>query len=143
MPGPELPPPETVTIELDVERGELEQLRARLEADGLAPAGEETLLRYLAYLGAGYLEAQALMERAGGVADAYTGLHHQYGAVSGESAVLRFHYFEDARIHAAEQRAAAAHDRSAGAYAALIDRMRTEIATREMRIRHLEAARRP
>ncbi|HZT53679.1 MAG TPA: hypothetical protein VE995_04790 [Gaiellaceae bacterium] len=81
-----------------------------------------------------------MIEDADDVATAYARLHRRYGAVGGEAAVLRFHYAQEARMHAAQRRASAAHERSAGAYLALLERMRDEIAVREERIRRLEEA---
>jgi hypothetical protein len=138
MDAPELPPAETRAFELDVDSVEFDLARARLVDDGLAPAGDDHLLRYLVYLGAAYLEAESLIGAAGFRADAYERLHRRYGAVGGEAAVLRFHYSEEARVYAAEQRGAAAHDSSAGAYEALVERMQDEIAVREERIRNLK-----
>jgi hypothetical protein len=116
--------------------------KARVETVEIEPAPEEDekLLRYLVYLGAGYLEAERLVAEAGEPAQAYAELHRLLGAVQGEESVLRFHYFEAARGFAEESRAQAAHERMAGAYEALIEKMEGEIALREERVRRLAEA---
>jgi hypothetical protein len=140
--APDLPPPDTRSFDVEVEPALLESVRERLGAQELAPGSEAALLRYLVYLGAAYLEAESVAARSGDVGRAFERLHREYAAVGGEAAVLRYHYSEEARMHAAEQRAEAAHERSAGAYLALLERMRAEVATREERVRRLEEARR-
>jgi hypothetical protein len=131
-----LPDDDTVEIELDVDESGLAELRSR--AESIVPTEEATLLRYLVYLGAGYLEA----EEAAAVPtpEAYARIHRLLGAVDGERAVLHFHYIESAREYAEEERAHAAHERMAGAHGALIERLEAEIATREERIANLEEA---
>jgi hypothetical protein len=126
-----------------VERFELDdglrgELVARGAADGSAPADDAALARYAVYLGAAYLEAE---QAAGGgdPAGCYATLHRMLGAVGGGEAALRFAYAEEARRHAGEQRAAAAHDRMASAYVGLIEKLRAEIAVREARVARLAA----
>jgi len=141
MPAVELPPPDTVTTELTVAPEELESVRARAGAEGVAPDREAELLRYLVYLGAAYLGAGQMVERASSARDAYDELDRAFGAVSGAGAVLRFNWAEAARNHADEQRAAAAHSRVVAGYEALVEKLEREIAVREERIRRLEEAR--
>lgn len=104
------------------------------------PGEEEKLVRYLVYLGAGYVEAERLVALSGGPAEAYAELHRALGAAQGEESVLRFHYSEAARGFAEESRARAAHERTAGAYEALIEKMEAEIAFREERTLRLRDA---
>jgi hypothetical protein len=121
--GFELPPGEVVEVEVEL---------AEIRRDELTPEGEDALLRYLVYLGAGYVEA----DRVG----TYDRLDRLFGAVGSRAAVLRFHYGEQARGFAEEKRAHAAHERMAGAYEGLVDKLEAEIALREQRVRKLEAA---
>jgi hypothetical protein len=123
--GLELPPGEVVEVEVDVR---LEGIRR----DELAPESDDALCRYLVYLGAGYVEAER--------ASTYDRLHRLFGAVGSRAAVLRFHYGEQARGFAEEKRAHAAHERMAGAYEGLAEKLEAEIALREQRVRKLEAA---
>jgi hypothetical protein len=118
----ELPPANVVGVEL---------------AD---PRRDEPLLRYLVYLGAGYVEADRVIAAAADATDAFDRLHRLFGAVGSRSAVLRFHYGEQARGFADETRAHAAHERMAGAYEGLVEKIEAEIALREERVRNLEAA---
>ena len=127
-----LPTGETASVEVEAP-GDLQR---RAAADALAPTDEPTLGRYLVYLGAAYLEAELLLAEP----EAFARLHRFYGGVGGEAAVLRFHYAESARGYAEEKRARAAHERMAGAYGSLIEKMEAEITTREERIRNLQAA---
>jgi hypothetical protein len=48
------------------------------------------------------------------------------GEVGGRTAVLRFHYAERARSFADEKRAHAAHERMAGAYEVLAEKLEAE-----------------
>ena len=118
-----LPPADVVEVELQL---------AEVRRDELAPEDDETLLRYLVYLGAAYVEADR--------ASTYDRLHRLFGAVGSRAAVLRFHYGEQARGFAEEKRAHAAHERMAGAYEGLVEKIEAEIALREERVRKLEAA---
>lgn len=118
-----LPPADVVEVELQL---------AKVRRDELAPEDDETLLRYLVYLGAAYVEADR--------ASTYDRLHRLFGAVGSRAAVLRFHYGEQARGFAEEKRAHAAHERMAGAYEGLVEKIEAEIALREERVRKLEAA---
>jgi len=118
-----LPPADVVEVELQL---------AKVRRDELAPEDDETLLRYLVYLGAAYVEADR--------ASTYDRLHRLFGAVGSRAAILRFHYGEQARGFAEEKRAHAAHERMAGAYEGLVEKIEAEIALREERVRKLEAA---
>ena len=133
-----LPGDETVEVDLDLDQAGLEELRSR--AESFTPDGEETFLRYLIYLGRGYLEAEGAAAAAPTTPEACARIHRLLGAVEGEIAVVRFHYGESAREFAEEERAHAAHERMAAAHEALIEKLEAEIATREERIANLEAA---
>lgn len=133
-----LPEDETTEIDLDLGETELEELRSR--AESITPTDEAVLLRYLVYLGTGYLEAEGVVAAAPSTQEAYSRIHRLLGAVEGEMAVLHFHYTESAREFAEEERAHAAHERMAGAHEALIEKLEAEIAIREERIANLEAA---
>ena len=124
MSSVELPPADVVEVEVDVR---LEEIRR----DELAPESDDALLRYLVYRGwirrgrpGGHVRPAPPPVRCG----------RQPGAV------LRFHYGEQARGFAEEKRAHASHERMAGAYEGLVEKMEAEIAVREERIRKLEAA---
>jgi hypothetical protein len=134
----ELPSPATRAVELRAD--DLPAVLGRAAAEGVAPDDRDQLLRYLTYLGAAYLEAERIVERAPSIRAAYDELHRRFGAAGAGASVLRFHWAEAARNFAAEGRAAAAHDRFAGTYQAVVEKMEREIATREERIRHLERA---
>lgn len=127
-----------VEVEVDIDQARLDRLRARLGEE--APTADEDLLRYLVYLGAGYLEAEAACAGASGVEDAYERIDRLHAGVEGYSAVLIFHYGESAREFAEEERARAAHERSAGAYEALVAKLEAEIAAREERVDRLQRA---
>jgi hypothetical protein len=129
---------ETVDVELPLGRAGFDELRRR--AESIAPGDEEMFSRYLVYLGAGYLEAEAASASAADVEEACARVHRLLGAVDGQTSVLHFHYAESAREYAEEQRAHAAHERTAGAHEALIEKLEEEIAAREQRIANLEAA---
>jgi hypothetical protein len=116
-----LPPADVVAVELD------------------GPRRDEPVLRYLVYLGAGYVEADRVIAAAADATEAFDRLHRLFGAVGSRSAVLRFHYSEQARGFAEETRARAAPERMAGAYEGLVEKMEAEIALREERVRNLEA----
>jgi hypothetical protein len=118
----QLPPADVVAVEVEDDRR------------------DEQLLRYLVYLGAGYAEADRVIAAATDANEAFDRLHQLFGAVGSRSAVLRFHYGEQARGFAEESRAHAAHERMAGAYEGLVEKMEAEIALREERVRNLEAA---
>jgi hypothetical protein len=128
---------ELVRLELDEQV--CTALRERAARDPIAPEDEAALLRYGVYLGMAYLEAEDAIADADDDGERYRRLHRLLGAVDGGEAVLRFTYAEQARRHADEQRAAAAHDRMAFAYADLIEKLRAEIALREQRVEHLRA----
>ncbi|HEY7692716.1 MAG TPA: hypothetical protein VH816_10290 [Gaiellaceae bacterium] len=128
----------SIEVEIDIDRAGLDQLRDR--AGDAAPTTDEDLLRYLVYLGAGYLEAEAVRGGASSLHGAYERVDRMHGAVVGRSSVLSFHFGESAREFAEEERAHAAHERSAGAYEALVGKLEAEIAVREERIAHLEEA---
>jgi hypothetical protein len=113
------------------------ELRERGARDRLAPDDEAALTRYGVYLGMGYLEAEEALADCEDDSERYARLHRLLGSVEGGEATLRFTYAEDARRHADEQRAAAAHDRMASAYVDLIEKLRAEIAVREERIANL------
>jgi hypothetical protein len=130
--------PEDETVEVDLGVINLEELRSR--AESITPVDEAMFLRYLVYLGTGYVEAKAVADAAPSVQEAHARIHRLLGAVQGHTAVLHFHYTESAREFAEEERAHAAHERSAGAYEALIEKLESEIATREERIANLERA---
>jgi len=133
--------PEGTTTEVEVgEQTDLNEIHARAQHDELAPDHEETLLRYLIYLGAAYLEGERIVAESESPTQAYARLHKLFGAVGGRGAILRFHYSEAARGFAEEERAQAGHERMAGAYDALVEKMNAEIATREERIRNLQEA---
>jgi hypothetical protein len=118
----QLPPADFVAVEVEDDRR------------------DEQLLRYLVYLGAGYVEADRVIAAAPDAAEAFDRLHRLFGAVGSQSAVLRFHYGEQARGFAEESRAQSAHERMAGAYEGLVEKMEAEIALREERVRNLETA---
>jgi len=126
------------TTEVEVRRFSVEQIQAQARRDELAPTGEEALLRYLVYLGSAYLEAERVVDESESAAEAYSRLHKLFGAVGGRGAILRFHYSEAARGFAEEERAQAAHERMAGAYETLVEKMEAEIAIRETRVDNLE-----
>jgi hypothetical protein len=136
----ELPSGETQAIELDLGPAELRRARATLEAEERAPGTDESLARYLVYLGSAYVEAERIASTAASVEAAYRDLNRLFGAVSGRASVLRFHYAEQARAYAEEQRAHVAHERLAGGFEVLTERMQAEIAIREERLRRLRAA---
>lgn len=140
MAGIELPEDATAEVELDLNASEVSELLRLAEEDELAPTREEPLLRYLVYLGTGYVEAERIVAEAASADEAFRELHRLYGAFHGRASVLRFHYSESARGFAEEQRARAAHERMAGAYEGLVDRIEAEISTREERIANLEEA---
>lgn len=131
----ELPDGAVVEVEIGLDAPDVAELRAAAEADGLAPRELDVLLRYLVYLGAAYLIGE---RPAGG--DELERLQRLTGAVSGRNATLRFAYFEASRRCAAEERARAAHEQSAGSYELIVEQLRREIATREERVRDLEEA---
>ncbi|MGB2952833.1 MAG: hypothetical protein WBB74_05515 [Gaiellaceae bacterium] len=132
-----LPGGEMTLVDIDLDDRDEQELRRRAEVDALAPSDYAALARYVLYLGFAFLEAEMLAEDAGSPAEAFARLHRLYGGVGGEGAVLRFHYSESARGFAEEKRARAAHERMAGAYEFLIEKMQAEIATREERIGRL------
>ena len=125
-------------VEIDVDPAGLDELRGR--AGDAAPTADEDLLRYLVYLGAGYLETEAVSAAAPSVHEAYARLDRMHAAVEGHSSVLSFHYGESAREFAEEERAHAAHERSAGAYEGLVEKLEAEIAAREKRVVRLKRA---
>jgi hypothetical protein len=116
------------------------ELRARAARDPLAPEDEQSLLRYVVYLGLAYLEGERAVADAADEAEAYARLSRLCAAAEGGAAVLRFTYAEESRRFAEEQRAAAAHGRMADAYAGLVDSLRAEIAVREQRVAALRRA---
>lgn len=128
----------TALAEVDIDRAELDGLRG--QAGDAAPAADEDLLRYLVYLGAGYLEAEAVSAHAASASEAFARIDRMHAAVEGHSSILSFRYGESAREFAEEERAHAAHERSAGAYGALVDKLEAEIAAREERVAGLEKA---
>jgi len=135
--GVELPQAETRVVSVELGPDELDPARARLAEDG-QPTSGEAFLRYLCYLGLGYLETDREAAGAASASDAYERVHRLFRSVDGERAVLHFHYGEAARAFGEEQRAQAAHERMAGAYEALVEKLEREIACREARIRNLE-----
>jgi hypothetical protein len=136
---PDAHPSETSVVDLALAEEEYAAARARASSDPLARhEDDEKLFRYLVYLGAAYVEAERVVEEADSWPAAFRRLHRLYGAAGGEASVLHFHYGESARGYADEQRAHTAHERMAGAYEALVEKMEREIAIREERIRNLE-----
>jgi hypothetical protein len=131
---------QSVELKLELEHDVLTELRRRAEADELAPVEDDSLLRYLVYLGAGYVEAERVVEKASSWDEAYAALHRLYGAAEGEASVLQFHYTESARGFAEEERARPAHERMGDAYMGLVELMEAEAALRERRIGNLEKA---
>lgn len=124
---------------LELDDGAREELAERASRDEVAPEDRAALTRYVVYLGMAYLEAEDALAGCADDAERYRRLHRLLGAVGGGEATLRFAYAEDARRHADEQRAAAAHDRMASAYVDLIEKLRAEIALREQRVENLRA----
>src|SRR5438105_1447127 len=136
----ELPSGETELVELRLDAGGLRRARAILEREERAPATDDSLARYLVYLGAAYLEAERVVAGAASVADAYARLHQLFGAVGARASVLHFHYGEQSRSYADERRASVAHERLAGGFEVLAEKMQAEIAVREARLRNLQEA---
>jgi hypothetical protein len=124
-------------VALELDDDVLAELRERGARDDLAPDDDAALTRYTVYLGMGYLEAEAALAGWEDDTARYARLHRLLGSVEGGQATLRFRYAEEARRHADEQRAAAAHDRMASAYVDLIEKLRAEIALREERVENL------
>lgn len=129
---------ETTSVVVELSPSELAELRRRAAEEGLPADEDERLVRFAVYLGAGYLEAESAAGSASSSEEAFARLHRLLGAAQGEASVLRFRYSESARYFAEEQRAHAAHERQAGAYEALVEKMEEEIAAREQRVRNLE-----
>ncbi len=136
----ELPEGTPVAVEVELGEAELAELRRRAAGDELAPAEDEELLRYLVYLGAGYVEAERTIEREESVEAAHAALYAGYGQAGAARAVLRFRYWEASRLHTARGRARAAKELAHAIYADATRRIEEEIEVREERARRLKAA---
>jgi hypothetical protein len=135
----DVPEGRPVAVELPLSPREVDEIRRRAAEDALAPK-EEDLLRYLVYLGAGYVEAERCAQRASSPEEAHAAVHAFYGRAGAASAVLRFRFSEASRLDAARRRARAAHELTWAIYAETARQLEQEIARRRERLRDLEAA---
>jgi len=135
---PELPSPETSTLVLDLPAHELDDLRERARAEGVAPEDDAHLLRYLVHLGAAYLRAERL--RAELSEDADETLYGWADATRCTRSALRFAYGEAARTYGMDTRAIVAEARFVASFTRIVEAMEDEAAARRERIRALEEA---
>jgi hypothetical protein len=131
---PELPPPDTELVEVDLDEARLAELRRRAADEGVAPEDDDRLLRYLVYLGAAYLRA----ERLG--ADALAAVRSQADAAKQAGSSLRFRYSEATRADGTARRAIVAEEHFLGAYGNALASMEAEVEARAERVRALEEA---
>jgi hypothetical protein len=135
---PELPPPDTALVDVDVDEDALTELRRRADEEGVAPEDDERLLRYLVYLGAAYIRAERVVE--GGTADAFGLIRANADASKSGAASLRFAYGEAVRADGTSRRAIVAEEHFLGSFADALATMEAEVEARRARIQELEAA---
>jgi hypothetical protein len=135
---PELPPPDTAFADVDLDEDGLAELRRRAEDEGVAPDGDEKLLRYLVYLGAAYIRADRVS--AGEPGDAFTMMRAQVDAFKGAGASLRFAYSEAVRGDGMSRRAIVAEEHFLGSFDNALAAMEAEVEARRARIDELEGA---
>lgn len=133
---PELPPPDTATVDLELEDDELSALRRRAHVEGIAPGEDEHLVRYLIYLGAAYVRAERVRMEA--PADAFERIRRSCDAAKSAGAALRFRYGEAARAYSADTRAIVAEEHFVAAFGPAVDAMAEETERRRDRIAALE-----
>jgi hypothetical protein len=135
---PELPPPETAFADVGLDEAGLAELRRRADEEGVAPEGDERLLRYLVYLGAAYLRAERVV--ASDTGDAFALIRANADASKGAAASLRFAYAEAVRDDGTSRRAIVAEEHFLGSFAHALGTMEEEVEARRARIQELEAA---
>jgi hypothetical protein len=135
---PELPPPDTAFADVDLDETGLAELRSRAEDEGVAPEGDQKLLRYLVYLGAAYIRADRVS--AGEAADAFAAIRAQVDAFRGAGASLRFSYSEAVRGDGTSRRAIVAEEHFLGAFEHALSAMQAEVEARRGRVGELEEA---
>lgn len=133
---PELPPPDTAAVDLELGDGELAALRRRSHDEGVAPEDDQHLVRYLIYLGAAYLRAEHA--RTDDPEDAWDRIRRSCDAAKSAGAVLRFHYGEAARTYSSDTRAIVAEEHFVASFAPAVDAMAEEVERRRERIAALE-----
>ena len=134
---PELPPPDTAFADVDLDEAGLAALRRRAEEEGVAPEGDERLLRYLVYLGAAYLRAERIPNESG---DALAAIRAHIDAANSAGASLRFAYSEAVRGDGTSRRAIVAEEHFLGSFADALAAMEAEVEARRARIEELEGA---
>jgi hypothetical protein len=135
---PELPPPDTGFVEIDLDEAALDGLRRRAEDEGVAPDDGHELLRYLVYLGAAYIRADRVSE--GETGDPFAVIRAQVDAFRAAGASLRFAYSEAVRDDGMSRRAIVAEEHFLGSFAHALTAMETEVEARRARVEELEEA---